>query len=182
MNHDLDHARHPPENRLRRLYPVQEGSAAPTRSGRIGKHGVRRSSRLGGNYRRRRAGQLPVSVEHLEIRPGAEPVARPLSPQHGAGARRRRCHAVSDSGHAAAESVSDGAHRGLIHRRCLALLRPPRWPEDILGAIDREKRRAARCCSGASPGTQRRRISRGTRANRPALRSRPSRGTGCARR
>ena len=58
----------------------------------------------------------------------------------------------------------------------LQLLRPPRWPEEILGAVDRDEGRARRgAVRAALPGMPRPARRRTPRASRPARRSSPRR-------
>jgi RoxA-like, cytochrome c-like len=133
-------------NPLRRLYPVQEGFGRTDALGRIGNtlFGDHLDS---ANYQK---GDAPVSYPFLwniwkfdwvqYNGSVAQPLARNMGQALGVGAITPL---VSDSGEPLPpqerfrSTVDIVALTRIEH--ALQLLRPPRWPEDILGAIDREK-------------------------------------------
>ncbi len=133
-------------NPLRKLYPVHEGFGRTDALGRIGNtaFGDHLSA---ANYQ---VGDAPVSYPYLwniwkfdwvqYNGSVAQPLARNVGEALGVGAIAPLISDMREplpSNHRYRSSVNIG---GLVRiEHALHLLRPPRWPEEILGAIDRDK-------------------------------------------
>jgi hypothetical protein len=133
-------------NPARRLYPLQEGFGRTDALGRIGNtaFGDHLDS---SNYQK---GDAPVSYPYLwniwkfdwvqYNGSVAQPLARNVGEALGVGAITPLMSATGEPLPAHARFRSSVNIAGLTRiEHTLQLLRPPRWPEEILGAIDRDK-------------------------------------------
>ncbi len=133
-------------NPLRDLYPVHEGFGRTDALGRIGNtaFGDHLSK---ANYQ---VGDAPVSYPYLwniwkfdwvqYNGSVAQPLARNVGEALGVGAiapLRNAMNAPLPPGERYRSSVDVAGLTRIEH--ALQMLRPPRWPEDLMGAIDREK-------------------------------------------
>jgi cytochrome c5 len=133
-------------NPLRKLYPVHEGFGRTDALGRIGNtaFGDHLSA---ANYQ---VGDAPVSYPYLwniwkfdwvqYNGSVAQPLARNVGEALGVGAITPLLSAMRmplPADHRYRSSVDIGGLQRIEHT--LQVLRPPRWPEEILGAIDHEK-------------------------------------------
>lgn len=133
-------------NPLRRLYPLQEGFGRTDALGRIGNtaFGDHLDS---SNYQK---GDAPVSYPYLwniwkfdwvqYNGSVAQPLARNVGEALGVGAITPLMTGTGEPLPAHARFRSSVDIHGLTRiEHTLQMLRPPRWPEDILGAVDQDK-------------------------------------------
>jgi len=136
-------------NPLRRLYPVREGFGRTDALGRIG-NTVFGDHLAKANYQK---GNAPVSYPYLwniwkfdwvqYNGSVSQPLARNVGQALGVGARTPLLNNLRQPLPAAERFHSSVALAGLVRiEHALHLLRPPQWPEDLLGAVDQA--RAAR--------------------------------------
>jgi cytochrome c5 len=133
-------------NPLRKLYPVHEGFGRTDALGRIG------NTAFGDHLSRSnyQTGGAPVSYPYLwniwkfdwvqYNGSVSQPLARNVGEALGVGAiapLMSVMHEPLPSIHRYRSSVDIGGLQRIEH--ALQLLRPPRWPEEILGAIDRDQ-------------------------------------------
>ena len=162
-HHDLRDARHRPEQSAAQAVPGARGLRPHRRAGPHRQHRFRRSPRQS-NYQE---GDAPVSYPYVwniwkfdwvqYNGSVAQPLARNVGEALGVGAITPLLTTDGAPLPPEARFRSSVDIAGLVRiEHTLQLLRPPRWPEDILGAIDRDEGRARRgAVQAALPGMSR---------------------------